>query len=445
MTEKQWPLPITVEKDPETGLPVVKAGRMSCSEPFFYPKPSKRNPKLRLYTDVMYAALPTRAPHNISHKDVKGQMKWFSENIGSKFFKAWNGVMWKVWVGDDWALIKKLCLGRFGRIEPGLLYNFREHEPQIRQAIADGLMHLVPLIHVTGLCPQNLRGRFGKGLWRKLSHNTFSRNRLIATRIHREASRRGRIVLKSVLIKTGVEQLAVFPSTIIPKMAPFGLEQYSGMAPYIEHLKKAKLLGKVTVDQLIRSRFIQYDTRRMAQQLGVEFDENWGYATLIRKHEEFSKRINERQYSKEPWSTFGWPEEVIKGDYAFHLLNNAYALREEGTSMHHCVGSYVEASRSGNYIHYSVRYKGEKLSTLQFRKTTMGWNPGEDFAWALGQHYGPCNRILPDEHTKSLTPIIKDMMEEMNEKMPKPKPILASSLPNPVRRYVEGNPLELVW
>jgi hypothetical protein len=412
---KKWPLPITVLKNEQSGLPMVCAGALIEKEFRLWPKPSRNKPKYKLYADVMHSCLDgNRYDSNMT---IKERMKWYSDNIGTGFFKAWNGAMWKTWVGGDYPLIGKLCNARFGKINPGLIKLFRTNEAKIRTAIADGIWHVVPLIHVTGMDPHDLKDWLGKGLWKQITRNSFTRNRAIAYRLFCWSNHYGTThwPVRDKSIHSAIRALASYPSTVIPKLWQLSFSAVESIEPFVEHIKKTRSLGKTRPDDFLRSLTTIADTRRMAAQVGAEFNPNWPYATVVKKHEEWTKAIMERKFSPKPWDTFGWPEKIEQGDYTLTLLNNALGLKEEGSAMHHCVGSYVDHARRGDVIVYSVRYKGERLSTLQFG-VSLVQNPYgvTQSPVRLGQHYGPCNRDIPTHHKPTLNLVIGQLMHDMN-------------------------------
>lgn len=81
--------------------------------------------------------------------------------------------------------------------------------------------------------------------------------------------------------------------------------------------------------------------------------------------------------------------------YPKHLatgLVNSMGLAEEATSMHHCVGAYIRMCVDGGSRIFSIKKKGERVTTLELRLKY------EDNSWYVGQHLGACNsRIEADE------------------------------------------------
>jgi hypothetical protein len=424
MNEKNWPVPIKALL--VNGKPHVEAGKYS-TEHFELLRARAHKGKAGLYATYAHRFIDTSGVDNISYRDVKARNQWYSENLGTGFFKAWNGAMWKLWVGDDFKLLAKFCNGNRGLLIPVYVERFRQHETAIRTALADGLDHLVPLIIVFGLDPAGLKERLGKGLWKRLSHNTVSRNKLLAFRfaswcgmVRREPRHQ---VNAPEWDRTVLGGLAVLPSTILPKLGHFSPEHLEWITPYIEVKKQERALKKIKPDDLLRAVDIVSDTRRMATQVGKEFNPAWPYATMLKKHEEWTKEIMVRRFSPTPWDTFGWPEKIEQGEYTLTLLNNALALKEEGHAMYHCVGSYVDSARRGDVIIYSVRYKGERLSTLQFGISRCDYitqlDSKEPTFVRLGQHYGPCNRDIAANHKPTLNLVIGQLMYDMNKKIAK--------------------------
>ncbi|MGP0076187.1 MAG: PcfJ domain-containing protein [Bryobacteraceae bacterium] len=84
-------------------------------------------------------------------------------------------------------------------------------------------------------------------------------------------------------------------------------------------------------------------------------------------------RVGLKAVSYEP---FNLPPEVprtfnIKG-YAFSLLASPEEMADESVQMHHCIHSYAEGVRSGDYLAYGVNGGGER-ATFGLRKAGRRW------------------------------------------------------------------------
>jgi PcfJ-like protein len=73
-------------------------------------------------------------------------------------------------------------------------------------------------------------------------------------------------------------------------------------------------------------------------------------------------------------------------------IEDAATLYREGSTMHHCVGTYRDRVQSGEFYVYSVRRDGERVATL-----ALGRHSGTRSGVFLEQIRGPCNIEPPKE------------------------------------------------
>jgi hypothetical protein len=89
------------------------------------------------------------------------------------------------------------------------------------------------------------------------------------------------------------------------------------------------------------------------------------------------------------------PTSVIDGVEFVHL-NSAFALQEEGSAMHHCVGSYSDYIRMGRMVIFSVRKDGKRIATLSYSESARMRDEGLLLFWETHQFLGPCNTPITD-------------------------------------------------
>jgi hypothetical protein len=83
-----------------------------------------------------------------------------------------------------------------------------------------------------------------------------------------------------------------------------------------------------------------------------------------------------------------WYPAARLGDYEILPIEDAASLYQEGTAMHHCVGTYGDKVQRGNLYVYSIRRNGERVATL-----ALGRHEGQAY---LEQIRGPCNMGPPE-------------------------------------------------
>jgi hypothetical protein len=86
----------------------------------------------------------------------------------------------------------------------------------------------------------------------------------------------------------------------------------------------------------------------------------------------------------EPW----YPAAKV-GDYNIVPIEDSASLYREGSTMHHCVGTYADSVRKGGVQIYSVRRDGVRLATFSLARCGVSTR--------LGQIRGPCNAQPPKE------------------------------------------------
>lgn len=427
---KDWPVPITVEKCPATGNPIVCAGKYRSTS---YERLIGR--KSDLYEWAEYRVLCQNCP--IGKPDMKGRNKWFSDNLGAGFFRAWNGAMWSAWIGDQREYALKLCGWRL-KGKPCLsnikVTRFRQNWPLIEQCIKDGNWHIAPLVHGFGMNPQEFKEAIGKGLWKRLARSSFTRNKAIVDRLYRAeyTQKPASEWARQTLIRR-LQSAEILPTRWMSW--PFGSDDWRPTIEwYVAECRRSRRVSKVVAATAAHEIQLAADAQRMAQRFG----ETWtpcGWETMLRRHEAYTRRQNAeyaarprlggwtgtlelREPDATPWDTFGWPEVLERDGYKLILLNSEALLRDEGKAMHHCVGSYDRSAKAGSSIIYSVTYKGERVSTAEFgvAQTMTGGS------WVVRQNRAVCNQDLPKQHQEPVRQILNNMAAQMNISQPAPDP-----------------------
>jgi len=312
----------------------------------------------------------------------------FTKHYGcpaSHFKKVFNMVMKTLWVTPVEKYVQRYCFGKVMYkkstggfkdahkvgINPIKLKTVWKRKALLDQSEEDGLKTIQPLLFHTGQSPEILKKVLGKGLWKRVCKQSYSRNLHISKRLvdepHIKMVVKDLMEFPSKYLKRGANSPVPFDST---GLAYWKLEQ-KGQVPSLTKEKFAwGKSGNVT------SRDIMYrisDTERMAGILGLKFNSDWTWNKIEAKHDEFTRTIEAQKHSSDKffWTLESWvirdsEHTVEEEEFTYKLLDNALDIRMEGKEMRHCVGSYSGACNMGQYMVYSVSRGGERYSTLGF-------------------------------------------------------------------------------
>lgn len=338
------------------------------------------------------------------HGISKYNCQKFNEEFGItpvNLRKKLNATIRKIWIGPIEQEVKRYGFSYGSKLNPRSVQKIWENLDVIREVQEDGLDNLEPFAAILGKNPQQMKELVGKSAWKQLCKNSRTRNTYIAS-----------IMLKRWGIDS-VKTINSFPSWVLKQgcnryipINDSGLWVLEQLKPGEARNKKRSIISRMLIERS--------DTERMANELGLKFSEKWDYPTIHKKHEEYAKLIEQRRFSKD---VFDWAKDfkvksLTHGDFEATLLDNAYAIAEEGRMMHHCVASYADASRSGDYLVYSILRKGERYSTLGVRAGLERINlvGGATLVvggkYRLNQHYKACNKPVDDEGANELAEIL---------------------------------------
>ena len=348
------------------------------------------------------------------HGISKYNCQKFNEEFGItpvNLRKKLNATIRKIWIDPIEQEVKRYGFSYGSKLSPRSVQQIWENLDVIREVQEDGLDNLEPFAAILGKNPQQMKELVGKSAWKQLCKNSRTRNTYIASALLRKGF-------------SSVKTINSFPSWVLK-------HGYRGYIPLddsglwvLEQFKPGEVRNKRQSGQFFDIRLMlikRSDTKRMANELGLKFSEKWDYPTIHKKHEEYTKLIEQRRFSKD---VFDWAKDfkvkgLTHGDFEAILLDNAYAIAEEGMEMHHCVASYADASRSGDYLVYSILHKGERYSTLGIRvervriNIVCGSSVVVGDKYQLNQHYKACNKPVDDDGANELAEIL---MVKLNQK-----------------------------
>lgn len=297
----------------------------------------------------------------------------------SKCFEIFKKLQFKTFVADP-LNGKHLPLIRVGKgfywssIHPLFLKKAIRLKPLLDELLEDGIYNIAPIVFRHEKTPSELKNMYGKGAWKALCKNSFSRNKLLYEDDY--AFPHNYVALNNIsstlLRNSWDREFAIWASRW--------------------------MRGSWSNTEIMRKLYHLYqDTFRLAEGLNehlqLEIMYKWNPEKLQKKHDEFVKEHNTRKYSKD---VIYFPQYIHAtngmrvDEFTAHLLMSKYDIAEEGQAMHHCVAGYADSVARGDYLVYSIRKNGERYSTLGLRRFS-------DIEVYKDQHYMACNKSVDEE------------------------------------------------
>lgn len=338
-----------------------------------------------LYFISKWSCIPTDIFNKVRHPKTPKEMAAILKMSPSTFMRVWNAIMYKMWVLPILPYANDFCKKfpyntaySYDTYKLGKVYSML---PLLEQTYKDGNRHIAPIVFKTGKSPQELKAVLGKGLWKSLCSNTFSRNKLISNSIDKQKQ------------DLGLYDLNMLPSTL--------LSLGFGSNPKVVVWAKDYVKPWKDTSAMRRARNIYADTERMASQLNLPFNPKWSYSRMEEAHDEYATKLNKQKYSPDVFPCLSSENirEYEDEGYKASLLLSSKDIIDEGRAMHHCVSRYVDVVRGGRYLVYSVSKEGKKVSTIGINKTPKGYT--------LNQHYRECNKEVSKEEKILATNLIQ--------------------------------------
>lgn len=293
--------------------------------------------------------------------DRRGESyKEFTSKYGitpRNFIKVHNAIKTEQWINPVRDLSKKLCFGFSRKPCASSIERLHKQLPTIRRIQADGIDNIIPICFELNSTPSELKSELGKGLWKQLCKNSFTRNLLISKCVHIANICTGSDTVESV------KTLNLLPSGVLKR----GGNSPVPMSDAGVWICNNKLHVGGTRRDVDYIRHTYDDTKRMAKQLNRAFTPaKWTLEKLNEKHEEYCSLVNALESSPDKLPVLDnikVKTDKYKG-YDITLLDSRYLIKKEGIVMHHCVGSYTDSVVEGRYLVYSITKDGERSSTL---------------------------------------------------------------------------------
>jgi hypothetical protein len=313
--------------------------------------------------------------------------KGLHENFGSKITLRLNAALYNTFIKANFPRETYFAMSRAGRrwhtFSPYMVDRALENKHLIDQAVKDKTINLIPLMLEFQEDPQQLRKRFGKGLWKQLAHTSKTRMKLLAPLL--------RYSTELTSLRTGILPLVSCYPTAIMDIDSCVLTT-AKVAPRIKDFEQT--LGIVR------------DTMRMAERAGVEVNHNWSWRRWNEEHDRLSWDVARKGYSEKKFA-----EDCVftQGGYTFTLLTSQADIAAEGMQMRHCVASYAHMASQGKYAVFKIDGKERATLGLTINPKVDEDNPiTTRILYAmLQQCYGHSNKIISDELRNTLPEIIR--------------------------------------
>jgi hypothetical protein len=313
--------------------------------------------------------------------------KKLHENFGSKITIRLNAALYNTFIKANFPRETYFAISRRGRrwntFSPYMVQTALENKHLIDQAVKDRTINLIPLMLEFGEDPQQLRKRFGKGLWKQLAHTSKTRMKHLAPLL--------KYSTKLTSVRTGI-----LPLVSTYNMNTMNIDGYlltaARIAPRIKDFDQ-------TLD-IIR------DTMYMANRAGVEVNHDWSYRRWSEEHDRLSWDMARKGYSE---TKFAEHLSFTLQGYTFTLLTSQADIAAEGMQMRHCVASYAFCASKGTYAVFKI--EGKERATLGLNITptleVVNLKPNRVLHASLQQCYGPRNQPISSELRDTLPDIVR--------------------------------------
>lgn len=310
--------------------------------------------------------------------------KKLHENFGSKITLRLNAALYNTFIKANFPRETYFAISRAGRrwntFAPHMVDKATRNKHLVDQAVKDRTINLIPLLLEFEEDPQQLRKRFGKGLWKQLSHTSKTRMKYLAPLM--------RDMPEAISFRTG----------LLP-----AISSYVIFSDEIEDavVTSAKIAPRIK--DFVQTLDVVRDTIRMANRHGTEVNLNWSWRRWKEVHDRMSGEIAMNRY---PSTKFAEDCVFTQNGYSFTLLTSQADIAMEGTTMRHCVASYAHMASQGKYAVFKI--EGKERATLG-----LTVNPRVEihrpipFHVALQQCYGYCNQTISDELRATLPDIVR--------------------------------------
>lgn len=344
--------------------------------------------------------------HNITTEKIKGVVikayyKEAGDELGcscNKFASMLNGAIVRAYITPNKMFIDRFATTwRFNlekkRREPvrnGTCVLMVNNNASLGyEYIKDNMDHLAGFGVVFGWNAAKAKSIMGKNLWRRLCHNSKSRNDMIintANLLSFEGDGHKKVhILESI------------PSTILGRATnvlahlcdvEYRLGVQNVTRKVINYFNRP--LHKICGDDIIGVTNNIVDVNRMCEQSGKAFNPAWSITRMLAEHNNLIKAVVLKDASKDDFVVTKFLQnEYIDDKFKATLIKSEYDLKGLGVEQKHCVGSYAFPCNRLEYAVYTITDDTGLISTL-----------GISAPWGKSghtQHYHALNKQVTDE------------------------------------------------
>lgn len=291
-----------------------------------------------------------------------------------------------------------------------------EHEELLAQSVKDKTVHLNPLLNITGKTPKELREILGKGLWKQLAKNSYSRNKLLAKELDYLAARG-----LTESLKEYAERLNKIPSTLlragVKSRATASIYKNSGI-PLTHFLRKTP--------EAVKFMHLVSDTKLMLLSLeGGYLNPEWSKRRVEEEHDRLvilqnnrRREVIEKQNKNmiQDFTTLFNLPTVSDSGFVARPCVSPQQVRDEGSKMNHCVGCYARDCAEGKYIVYSVVRSDGVRSTLGIWVDKLYADTDKPkFKFTVDQHYRSHNRDITEDEFDFANQVVEVLLKHNNK------------------------------
>lgn len=258
-------------------------------------------------------------------------------------------------IGEDLRYIKYF---RSGDIYDGDIYvekyvnNYFSMQKTISRTKEDGLQNIIPFIILFRRTPKSLRKILGKGTWKKIHKNSFTKNKNIVSTCY------DTVPFFSTTVKKKIQCIRVLVNhNHFPKNTNIRGDILIHCVKCIDYTPKAIPFKKKQEMSGIIS-----DLYSMKKQYFPHFkiNPNWKYRKIKEEHDALSdllaiKEINiDGIGANQVFPNQKRFESFIENTKNITNLNTIELFKNESKKMRHCIASYAKKSYEGTYLAFHI-------------------------------------------------------------------------------------------
>ena len=381
--------PEAIQYDERTTLVVDKENKTISFDKIVWEKFCPYGDWKSLVSDINYNIKGNSYPYGHKPKDIA---QGFTKDFGitpTKLYKKFMYEMYAMWVDPHKDIVNMMFYSYDKKADIRMVQQLHDILPLVEQTKKDGNNHILPLVVFFQRDTKELRGMFGRSLWKSLCNNSKTKNVNLVKYLHN-------LEVWTSLNKSDVYEIGVansLPSTILKKsylIRPRELKYvYENTGKQVKDFILNE--GRATFTQDEKSILdMVIDTVGMAEQVGEEVNFNWSVRRMKEEHDRLTREINLKRLG---YDTFDIPEgfpRIVKNNFVkATLIETPDRLLQEGVDMRHCVFSFANSIKMGRYLVYSVE-------SVNGYRSTLGLTISDNEA-NINQHYVAENSVVEDE------------------------------------------------